>query len=471
MNVAFPEATQLAQEAEVRISGREGRQGAQGRAERGHRAHRRGRGDRLALRADLQGHARGPAPEDAAGGDLRRARAGQPGRRRRARCPTAAALPRGQVADTVQLDEILRTFDPETRERFSTWLDQQGRSATGNGEAINDALGNLTPFAENTDDVLEGAARPERRDPPARAQHRRGVQRADRAPRPAARADPELEPGVGDHRARATPSWPTRSGCCPTFLREGRTTTTPPDRVRGGHRPADRPAAPGGARAVADAPGPRQARRPTCAACSATSARSCGVEARASRRPPRRSTTRGRCSGGSTRSCASSRRSSTTSASTSARSPRSSPTTRRSPRPTARATLPALPAHPEPGQPGDPGRVSEPALHQPLEPVSGAGRLRPTWRDPPQDVRQLPLHLEPGAGAARAARRALPASIVAVLDYYAFGGTKNRGAAPPCDPQAPLGPRTNGRHGHVPAPPAAARDRWSRGCGLPKLTA
>jgi ABC-type transporter Mla subunit MlaD len=59
------------------------------------------------------------------------------------------------VAETVELDEILRTFDPQTRARFSTWLDQQGRAAQGNGEAINDALGNLTPFAENTDDVLK----------------------------------------------------------------------------------------------------------------------------------------------------------------------------------------------------------------------------------------------------------------------------------------------------------------------------
>ena len=35
-------------------------------------------------------------------------------------------LPNGQVAQTVELDEILRTFDPVTRQRFSTWLDQQG---------------------------------------------------------------------------------------------------------------------------------------------------------------------------------------------------------------------------------------------------------------------------------------------------------------------------------------------------------
>ena len=43
-------------------------------------------------------------------------------------------LPAGQVADTVELDEILRGFDPETRARFSTWFDQAGVAAKGNAE-------------------------------------------------------------------------------------------------------------------------------------------------------------------------------------------------------------------------------------------------------------------------------------------------------------------------------------------------
>ena len=41
----------------------------------------------------------------------------------------------GQVADTVELDEILRTFDPETRQRFTTWFDQQGMAARGQRRA------------------------------------------------------------------------------------------------------------------------------------------------------------------------------------------------------------------------------------------------------------------------------------------------------------------------------------------------
>jgi phospholipid/cholesterol/gamma-HCH transport system substrate-binding protein len=63
-------------------------------------------------------------------------------------------LPNGQVAQTVQLDEIFRTFDPKTRLAFQTWMQQQGIAFNGRGQALNDALGNLTPFAENVDKVL-----------------------------------------------------------------------------------------------------------------------------------------------------------------------------------------------------------------------------------------------------------------------------------------------------------------------------
>jgi hypothetical protein len=58
------------------------------------------------------------------------------------------------VAETVELDEILRTFDPVTRQRFSTWFDQQGLAARGRAGEISAALAHLTPFAEETDDVL-----------------------------------------------------------------------------------------------------------------------------------------------------------------------------------------------------------------------------------------------------------------------------------------------------------------------------
>ena len=68
----------------------------------------------------------------------------------------------GQVSPTVELDEIFRAFDAKTREAFRVWLDQQGRAFAGRGEDINDALGNLAPFAEDTSEMLEILDRHER---------------------------------------------------------------------------------------------------------------------------------------------------------------------------------------------------------------------------------------------------------------------------------------------------------------------
>jgi virulence factor Mce-like protein len=68
--------------------------------------------------------------------------------------PDGAALPRGQVAPTVQLDEILSTFDPVTRRAFMVWQQQQGLALTNRGQDLNQALAELYPFATNVDSVL-----------------------------------------------------------------------------------------------------------------------------------------------------------------------------------------------------------------------------------------------------------------------------------------------------------------------------
>jgi len=65
-----------------------------------------------------------------------------------------ASLPRGQIAPTVQLDQILSTFDPATRSAFETWMQQQGTALTGRGQDLNAALAELYPFATNVDSVL-----------------------------------------------------------------------------------------------------------------------------------------------------------------------------------------------------------------------------------------------------------------------------------------------------------------------------
>ena len=65
-----------------------------------------------------------------------------------------ATLPRGQVAPTVQLDQILNTFDPKTRAAFETWMQQGGAALSNRGEQFNAAFAELYPFATNVNSVL-----------------------------------------------------------------------------------------------------------------------------------------------------------------------------------------------------------------------------------------------------------------------------------------------------------------------------
>jgi phospholipid/cholesterol/gamma-HCH transport system substrate-binding protein len=63
-------------------------------------------------------------------------------------------IPHAQVAPTVQLDQILDTFDPKTRAAFETWMQQGGIALTGRGQQFNAALADLYPFAQNVNAVL-----------------------------------------------------------------------------------------------------------------------------------------------------------------------------------------------------------------------------------------------------------------------------------------------------------------------------
>ncbi len=64
-------------------------------------------------------------------------------------------LPSTQVSDTVELDEILASFDPKTRAAFQDWMQTQAQAITGRGRDLNDALGNLGPFAEDTATIVD----------------------------------------------------------------------------------------------------------------------------------------------------------------------------------------------------------------------------------------------------------------------------------------------------------------------------
>ncbi len=69
--------------------------------------------------------------------------------------PENGTLTTSQVAPTVELDEILRAFNPKTRKAFQTWMQAQAESIDGYGQDVNDALGNLAPFAEDTATLVD----------------------------------------------------------------------------------------------------------------------------------------------------------------------------------------------------------------------------------------------------------------------------------------------------------------------------
>jgi len=68
--------------------------------------------------------------------------------------PEGGSLQPAQVAQSVQLDEIFRTFDERTRAAFQTWMQQAALAFKGRGADFSAAIANLEPFAEDANRVL-----------------------------------------------------------------------------------------------------------------------------------------------------------------------------------------------------------------------------------------------------------------------------------------------------------------------------
>ncbi|HET8756446.1 MAG TPA: MlaD family protein [Solirubrobacteraceae bacterium] len=146
-NVSFAEATQLATEADVRISGV-----PVGKVKTIEPDNRTGRSN---VEIELESRY-APLPSDARAILRQKTLLGETYVELTPGTPTAPKVPEGgslnsrtQVADTVQLDEIFRTFDADTRAAFQTWMQEQAKGIGGYGRDLNDALGNLGPFAED----------------------------------------------------------------------------------------------------------------------------------------------------------------------------------------------------------------------------------------------------------------------------------------------------------------------------------
>jgi virulence factor Mce-like protein len=161
VKVPFREATQLANEADVRISG----------VPVGKVKSVRLRRDGLNLATIALDAEYAPLPADARAILRQKTLLGEtyveltPGSRRAATIPEGGTLPSARVSPTVELDEIFRAFDEPTRRALQEWLQTQAAGFRGRGQDVSDAFGTLPSLAENGDRLLrllvsqEGAVR------------------------------------------------------------------------------------------------------------------------------------------------------------------------------------------------------------------------------------------------------------------------------------------------------------------------
>jgi phospholipid/cholesterol/gamma-HCH transport system substrate-binding protein len=149
VKVDFPEATTLAEQADVRISGV-----PIGKVQSKQLS---GSETQATLNIDRE---YAPLPSDTHAILRQKTLLGEtyveltPGTRSAPKVADGATLARGNVAPTVQLDEIFRAFDPQTRAAFRSWMISSGIAFTGRARDLNNALGNLTPFERDATTVL-----------------------------------------------------------------------------------------------------------------------------------------------------------------------------------------------------------------------------------------------------------------------------------------------------------------------------
>src|SRR5919199_3305856 len=152
VRVNFPEATTLAEQADVRIAGVTVGKMRRKELDKG--------GNRTRTVLDIN-RRYAPLPKDTRAILRQKTLLGEtfveltPGHPSTGKLQDHAILPNGQVEPTVELDEILRVFDPQTKAAFRNWLQSSALQIRGNAPRdLNDALGNLAGFAQDGADVL-----------------------------------------------------------------------------------------------------------------------------------------------------------------------------------------------------------------------------------------------------------------------------------------------------------------------------
>jgi phospholipid/cholesterol/gamma-HCH transport system substrate-binding protein len=142
VKVPFTEASQLAEQSDVRISGVD--VGKVESIELGPNGH-----ESVALLNIEDKY--GPLPKGTRAMLRTKTLLGEtyveltPGDKEEATLPEDSTLPPAQVAESVQLDEIFQAFDPETRRAFQTWMQEAAVAIEGQGQNLSYAIGNFEP--------------------------------------------------------------------------------------------------------------------------------------------------------------------------------------------------------------------------------------------------------------------------------------------------------------------------------------
>jgi virulence factor Mce-like protein len=153
LKVNFPEATTLAEQADVRVSGvTVGKVRSKSLDKGANRTH-------VVLLIDRK---YAPLPKDTHAILRQKTLLGEtyveltPGDPSRGRLKDGDTLPNGQVEPTVALDQILTVFDPKTKQAFRDWVAESARQISGTApQDLNDALGNLAAFATDGSTLLQ----------------------------------------------------------------------------------------------------------------------------------------------------------------------------------------------------------------------------------------------------------------------------------------------------------------------------
>src|SRR5687768_304793 len=149
VDIAFPEAVQLAAEAEVRASG----------VDIGKVREKRQEGNRTVATIEIE-REYAPLRIDANARLRQKTLLGETfveltlGSRDSPSIPEGGRLDVRRVDEAIELDEVLGALDPYTRQAFRTWQQDLGASVEGRGQDLNDAFGNLPAFVEAGGDLF-----------------------------------------------------------------------------------------------------------------------------------------------------------------------------------------------------------------------------------------------------------------------------------------------------------------------------